>query len=162
MHADERNQTLSDELKKDVYHYHLHVVYIPVVDKEIKWTARCKDPDLVGTTKEWIKQVSHSKKWSSDSTLTQDGKTVYTKSYSKLQDDFNEYMRSAGYDVERGEKGSTKENLSVLEYKTQQENIRLQDLILQAMSQKEVLEEYEKKIKTKKEYVEVSKQLKDM
>jgi len=37
MHADERNQTLSDELGKDVYHYHLHVVYIPVVDKEIKW-----------------------------------------------------------------------------------------------------------------------------
>ncbi|MCL2798622.1 MAG: hypothetical protein FWD58_11360 [Firmicutes bacterium] len=105
--------------------------------------------------KEIINQVSHSKKWRSD---LESG----VKSYSKLQDDFNEYMRGAGYDVERGEKGSTAENLSVIEFKTQQENQRLQDLVLQAMSQKEVLEEYEKKIKVKKDYVKVSKQLKEM
>jgi len=36
MHADERNKSLSEELGRDVYHYHLHVVYIPVVEKEIK------------------------------------------------------------------------------------------------------------------------------
>jgi len=153
MHADERNKAISDELGKEVYHYHLHVVYVPVVQKEIFFSKRSKDK--AGQLKEAINQVSHSKKWRSD---LESG----VKSYSKLQDDFNEYMRSAGYDVERGEKGSTAENLSVIEYKTQQETSRLQDLVLQAMSQKEVLDEYERKIKTKKEYVKVSKQLKDM
>ena len=63
MHADERNKALSEELGRDVYHYHLHVVYVPVVDKEVLWTKRCKAPELVGTVKEVIKQVSHSKKW---------------------------------------------------------------------------------------------------
>ena len=42
------------------------------------------------------------------------------------------------------------------------ETVLLQDLILQAMSQKEVLAEYERKIKTKKEYIKVSKDLKNM
>jgi hypothetical protein len=31
MHADERNRAMSEALGEDVYHYHLHVVYIPVV-----------------------------------------------------------------------------------------------------------------------------------
>ena len=43
MHADERNKPLSDELGKDIYHYHLHVVYIPVVQKEIYFSKRSKD-----------------------------------------------------------------------------------------------------------------------
>ena len=30
MHADERNRAMSEALGEDVYHYHLHVVYIPV------------------------------------------------------------------------------------------------------------------------------------
>ena len=30
-------------LGEDVYHYHLHVVYIPVVEKQILWSKRCKD-----------------------------------------------------------------------------------------------------------------------
>lgn len=54
MHADERNKAISDQLGRDVYHYHLHVVYVPVVKKEILWSKRCKDPDLIGTTKEII------------------------------------------------------------------------------------------------------------
>ena len=33
MHADERNRAMSEALGKDVYHYHLHVVYVPVVEK---------------------------------------------------------------------------------------------------------------------------------
>ena len=33
MHADERNRAMSEALGEDVYHYHLHVVYIPVVEK---------------------------------------------------------------------------------------------------------------------------------
>lgn len=43
MHADERNRAMSDALGRDVYHYHLHVVYIPVVEKQILWSKRCKD-----------------------------------------------------------------------------------------------------------------------
>ena len=54
MHADERNRAMSDALGKDVYHYHLHVVYIPVVEKQILWSKRCKDKSLVGTVKEII------------------------------------------------------------------------------------------------------------
>lgn len=43
MHADERNRAMSEALGEDVYHYHLHVVYIPVVEKQILWSKRCKD-----------------------------------------------------------------------------------------------------------------------
>lgn len=32
MHADERNRAMSEALGQDVYHYHLHVVYVPVVE----------------------------------------------------------------------------------------------------------------------------------
>ena len=62
MHADERNRAMSEALGEDVYHYHLHVVYIPVVEKEIRWTKRCKDKSLVGKVKETVMQVSMSKK----------------------------------------------------------------------------------------------------
>ena len=65
MHADERNRAMSEALGEDVYHYHLHVVYIPVVKKEIRWTKRCKDKSLVGKVKETVMQVSMSKKWAS-------------------------------------------------------------------------------------------------
>ena len=51
MHADERNRAMSDALGQDVYHYHLHVVYIPVVEKQILWTKRCKDKSLVGRSR---------------------------------------------------------------------------------------------------------------
>lgn len=61
MHADERNRAMSEALGEDVYHYHLHVVYIPVVEKEIRWTKRCKDKSLVGKVKETVMQVSMSK-----------------------------------------------------------------------------------------------------
>ncbi len=79
MHADERNKSLSDELGKDVFHYHLHVVYIPVVRKEIKWTKRCKDTELVGKVKEVVQQVSHSKKWNSVKAKDKDGNIIYDK-----------------------------------------------------------------------------------
>lgn len=137
MHADERNKAESDRLGRDVFHYHLHVVYIPVVDKEIKWTKRCKDPALVGTVKEVIKQVSHSKKWPK---LTQNdergetvrntkGKAVLVNAYSLLQDHFFEHMREAGFtDFERGERGSTAEHLTVLEFKTKQEQERAAEI----------------------------------
>ena len=72
MHADERNRAMSDALGEDVYHYHLHVVHIPIVEKEIRWTKRCKDPSLVGTVKERM-QVSRSKRWESKPALDEEG-----------------------------------------------------------------------------------------
>lgn len=137
MHADERNRAMSDALGQNVYHYHLHVVYVPVVEKEILWTKRCKDPALVGTVKERIMQVSMSKKWDSKPVIGEDGKPLKTKtgkavlkqSYSVLQDDFFEYMRSAGYtDVERGERGSSEEHLTVTQFKVMKEQERLSEL----------------------------------
>ena len=137
MHADERNRAMSEALEKDVYHYHLHVVYIPVVEKQVLWTKRCKDPALVGTVKETIMQVSSSKKWlskpavddSGKPILQKNGKPVLKKSYSQLQDDFFNHMRAAGYDdVERGERGSTEEHLTVTQFKVEQEQARLEEL----------------------------------
>lgn len=61
MHADERNRNLSEELGRDIFHYHLHAVYIPVVEKKILWTKRCRDKSLVGTVKETITQVATAK-----------------------------------------------------------------------------------------------------
>ena len=31
MHADEINRAMTEALGREVYHYHLHVVYVPVV-----------------------------------------------------------------------------------------------------------------------------------
>ena len=137
MHADERNRAMSDALGQDVYHYHLHVIYIPVVEKQILWSKRCKDKSLVGTVKETIQQVSMSKKWASKPALDENGepilsakgKPVLKKSYSVLQDDFFRYMSDAGYDdVERGERGSSEEHLTVTQFKVQQEQARLAEL----------------------------------
>ena len=111
MHADEINRAMSEALGQEVYHYHLHVVYVPVVEKQILWSKRCKDKSLVGTVKETVMQVSRSKKWMSSPPSTpmetrscrKNGKPVLKKSYSVLQDDFFHCMRAAGYtDVERG------------------------------------------------------------
>ena len=135
MHADERNRAMSEALGQDVYHYHLHVVYVPVVEKQILWSKRCKDKSLVGTVKETIMQVSRSKKWESkvvldeqgNPLLTAKGKKVLRTSYSVLQDDFFNYMKAAGYtDVERGERGSTEEHLTVTQFKVQAEQHRLE------------------------------------
>ena len=134
MHADERNRAMSEALGEDVYHYHLHVVYIPVVEKEILWSKRCKDPALRGTVKDVIIQVSRSKKWASKPMLDEagepmlngNGKPILKKSYSVLQDDFYRHMVEAGYtDIERGEHGSTEEHLTVTQFKVQKEQERL-------------------------------------
>ena len=61
--------------------------------------------------------------------LSAKGKPVLKKSYSVLQDDFFRYMRDAGYDdVERGERGSSEEHLTVTQFKVQQEQARLAEL----------------------------------
>lgn len=145
MHADERNSSLSRKLGHDVYHYHLHVVYIPVVDKEINWSKRCKDRQLIGTTKEVIHQISHSKKWAFLPKRDEAGKVVTDKngkpkripSYSLLQDRFFEHMKDAGYtDLQRGIRGSTSEHLTVLDYKIQQDSKQL-DLLNQEAKEQE-------------------------
>ena len=137
MHADERNHALSEKLGRDVYHYHLHVVYVPVVEKEVKWSKRCKDPALVGTTKEVIRQVSHSKKWGSRKVLDKNGspvrdrngRAVLVNAYSLLQDRFYEHMKWAGFrGFERGERGSTADHLDVLDYKIKKDTERLEGL----------------------------------
>ena len=57
MHADEINVAATEELGKEVYHYHLHAMVLPVVEKEILWSKRCKDEKLRGTVKEDIKNL---------------------------------------------------------------------------------------------------------
>ena len=118
MHADERNKALSNELGRDVFHYHLHVVYLPVVDKEIYFKKNNKNPELAGRLREVIKQVSHSKKWP----RFKDENGKWENSYTLLQDRYFEHMRDARFtDFERGERGSTAKHLSVMEYKNQKE-----------------------------------------
>ena len=173
MHADERNSAMSEALGEDVYHYHLHVVYIPVVEKQILWSKRCKDKSLVGTVKETIMQVSNSKKWESKPALNKQGqplrgkgnKAVLTPSYSILQDDFFQAIRAAGYtDVERGERGSSEEHLTVTQFKVMKEKERLAavteqltqteqallDTTAAAEKQEQKLEALQKKTKTAK------------
>ena len=154
MHADEINHAMTEALGREVYHYHLHVVYVPVVEKQILWSKRCKDKALVGTVKETVMQVSRSKKWASKPLLDdagkpimqKNGKPVLKKSYSVLQDDFFNYMRNAGYtDMERGERGSTEEHLTVTQFKVRREQERLDTLTAQADQQKQSLAAIQKK-----------------
>ena len=149
MHADERNRAMSEALGEEVYHYHLHVVYIPVVEKQILWSKRCKDEALRGTVKEVITQVSRSKKWESKPVLDEDGnpmlnakgKKILRSSYSVLQDDFFHFMRVAGYtDLERGERGSTEEHLTVTQFKVQAEQQRLETVAGQVAQAEQSLE----------------------
>lgn len=164
LHADERNKGLSEEMGYDVFHYHLHVVYIPVVEKEILWSKRCKDEHLRGTVREVIHQVSRSKKWAYPEAIDEQGKPILNKngkpvripSYSLLQDRFYEHMREAGFEgFERGERGSTAQHLSVLGYKIQKDTetltriekrVSAQQKQLDSLSEKLVVEQQASKI----------------
>ena len=146
MHADELNTALTEEYKKPIYHYHLHVIAIPTVRKEIKWSKRCKDKSLIGTTKEIINQVSHSKKWKSQQATDlqgnplydEKGKAILIKSYSLLQDRFFQYMSDSGYrGFIRGLKGSTAEHLSDLEFKSKKESEKLEAITDKVKQQQE-------------------------
>ena len=145
LHADERNRTLSEQLGHDVYHYHLHVVYVPVVDKEIRWSKRCKDEQLRGTVKEVIHQVSRSKKWAYPEVVGKNGKSCRIPSYSLLQDRFHDHMKNAGFEgFERGQRGSTSEHLSALEFKVQSDMKRLAEIEESVAAQQAKLEKTEK------------------
>ena len=135
MHADEINKAVSDELGHPVYHYHMHLIALPVVEKEIRWSKRCKDPALVGTVKEVIHQISHSKKWESrEPLLTESGEPIMRKngkpkfrpSYSILQDEFFRHMTDHGFTgFDRGREGSTAEHLTSLQYQIDKDKERL-------------------------------------
>ena len=171
MHADERNRAMSEALGEDVYHYHLHVVYIPVVEKQILWSKRCKDEALRGTVKETIMQVSRSKKWESkpvldgngNPMLNTKGKKILKSSYSVLQDDFFNFMQAAGYtDVERGERGSTEEHLTVTQFKVAQEQQRLEDVTAQIAQTEQALDTAQAAVEKKhKELQSLQKQAKE-
>ena len=166
MHADERNRAMSEALGEDVYHYHLHVVYIPVVEKQVLWSKRCKDKSLVGTVKETLMQVSRSKKWASKPALDADGKPmlnakgkqILKSSYSVLQDDFFHFMRSAGYDdIERGERGSTEEHLTVTQFKVKAEQQRLEAVSEQVAQAEQAVEKQEQKLDALKKETKTAK-----
>ena len=102
------------------------------------------------TVKETITQVSRSKKWESKPVLDKDGnpmlnakgKKILKSSYSVLQDDFFQFMRAAGYDdVERGERGSTEEHLTVTQFKVQAEQQRLEAVTGQVAQAEQSLED---------------------
>ena len=111
---------------------------LPVVEKEILWSKRCKNPELRGTVKEVVNQISHSKKWKSDIPMTDEkgnpllkknGKPMFRASYSILQDELFNYMTERGFKgFQRGEYGSTAEHLTSLQYQIQQDKERLEKL----------------------------------
>ena len=159
MHADEINKAVTEELGKPVYHYHLHSVAIPTVRKEIRWSKRCKDEALRGTVKEVINQVSHSKKWESkvpeldengQVVRNEKGKTVFRKSYSVLQDKLFEHLTAAGFTgFERGELGSTAENLKSLDFQIEKDKERLAQTEQKVNKAKKELAEIRGEVRTK-------------
>lgn len=137
MHADEINLALTERYGYPVYHYHLHIVALPVVEKQVLWSKRCRDKALVGTVKETVQQISHSKKWKSQRALDENGKPAFDDkgrpkllpSYSVLQDEFCNHMKEAGFtDFIRGERGSTEDNLSCLQYQIKKDTERLEEV----------------------------------
>lgn len=149
MHADEKNIGLSEKLQRDVYHYHMHVIYIPVVEKEVKWSKRCRDPTLRGTIKEVINQISHSKKWAFQTVPDEHGQPKRIASYSLLQTRFFTHMKDAGFkDLERGIEGSTAQHLDVVEFKVQQEQERLKSAKWQTIESEMFLDDLNDRIRT--------------
>jgi flagellar biosynthesis chaperone FliJ len=150
MHADERNKALSEQFGRDVFHYHLHVVYVPVVEKKLYFRKDNKDPEKAGKLKEVIPQISQANKWPRRMTVERDGKTVTRNSYSFLQDRYYEHMKEAGFEgFERGELGSTTEHLEVLDYKIQQDTKRLDALDSQVEKKEARVEKLDAQITVK-------------
>jgi len=167
MHTDERNSRLSEQLGRDVYHYHLHVVYVPVVEKKLYFKKNNKDPEKAGKLKEVIPQISQSNKWPLKQQGERDGRVVTLNSYSFLQDRYHDHMKTAGFDgFERGERGSTTEHLEVLDYKIKQDTIHAEALAAKIQEQENTaadnekrLAAQEKKIKSMKGKVLTAKQI---
>ena len=155
MHADERNSMLSAKLGRDIYHYHLHVVYVPVVEKKLYFKKNNADPKKAGKLKEVIPQITQSMKWPLRMTGELDGRTVTRNSYSFLQDRYYEHMKAAGFeDFERGERGSTTEHLEVLEYKIQQDRIQEQELAASIEKKQRAVAALDEKAEKKKAWLD--------
>jgi uncharacterized coiled-coil DUF342 family protein len=155
LHADERNKALSEQLGRDVFHYHLHVVYVPVVQKELYFKKNNKNPELAGKLKEVIPQISQANKWPRRVPVERDGKFYTVNSYSLLQDRYFEHMKAAGFEgFERGEKGSKTEHLEVLEYKIKMDTERAATAAALADEKEKELAALEKKAEKKAERVQ--------
>lgn len=82
---------------------HMHVAYIPVINGKDRKGAPCK-------------RINCSEFWKG------------RDSYSKLQDEYYDFITNRGYDLERGVKGSTAEHLSVAEYKLKKSSEQLAEV----------------------------------
>ena len=82
---------------------HMHVAYIPVINGRDRKGNPCK-------------RINCSEFWKG------------RDSYSKLQDEYYDFITNRGYDLERGVKGSTAEHLSVAEYKIKKSNEQLAEI----------------------------------
>ena len=155
LHADERNKVLSENLGRDVFHFHLHIVYVPVVEKREYFRQKKGEPESERKLKAVYTQVSHAKKWPLRVPVERDGKTIIVNSYSLLQDRYFEHMKAAGFDgFERWERGSTAEHLDVLDYKIQQDKKRAAELDNEISEKGKTLAEKDKQIATKDKKLE--------
>ena len=95
--------------------------------------------------------------------LNAKGKKILKSSYSVLQDDFFHFMRAAGYDdVERGERGSTEEHLTVTQFKVAQEQQRLEAVTAQITQSEQALDTAQAAVeKKRKELHSLQKQAKE-
>jgi chaperonin cofactor prefoldin len=151
LHADERNKALSEAAGRDIFHFHLHVISVPVVEKVEYYRRKKGEPeDAPRREKERYMQLSHAKKWPGKMFVERDGKQVEINAYSLLQDRYFEHMKSAGFEgFERGERGSTAEHLDVLDYKIQQDEKRLDVLDTRIEKRQEKIEKLDKSITLK-------------
>jgi len=85
---------------------HMHVAYIPVINGRDRKGAPCK-------------RINCSEFWKG------------RDSYSKLQDEYFDFITNRGYNLERGIKGSTAEHLSVAEYKLKKSSEQLAEITSQ-------------------------------
>ena len=82
---------------------HMHVTYIPVINGKDRKGNPCK-------------RINCSEFWKG------------RDSYSRLQDEYYDFITARGYDLERGVRGSTAEHLSVAEFKLKKTEEQLADI----------------------------------
>lgn len=97
MHADQINPYLTKKYSHYVFNYHLHVIAIPVVKKDILYTQNNKNESLIGTVKETVNQISNSKKWGFRLIPDGNGEMHLKSTYSILQTEYYNWMYTAGF-----------------------------------------------------------------
>lgn len=86
----------------------MHVTYIPVINGKDRKGDPCR-------------RINCSEFWKG------------RDSYSRLQDEYFDYITARGYDLERGVKGSTAEHLSVAEFKLKKTEEQLAEIAAQVL-----------------------------